>query len=156
MTRPLPYMFQVVRALSLSPARLPLRLSPPKGTLCTAPFTSIASQATGLRLQDLQGERTWGGWWCPPMRVQMLFYLRVWKVTKEEAKMLLEQLSERDRRAETSFSGVSQAKRSQIALGETLGLSDCKCCLSSETPCQGQWSDIMSIFPAQHPHFHSV
>ena len=43
----------------------PLRLSPPKGTLCTAPFTSILSQATGLRLQDLQGERTWGGWWCP-------------------------------------------------------------------------------------------
>lgn len=44
------------------------------------------------------------------LRVQMFFYLRVWKVTKEEAKMLLEQLSERDRRAEISFSGVSQAK----------------------------------------------
>lgn len=44
------------------------------------------------------------------LRVQMFFYLKVWKVIKEEAKMSLEQLSERDGRAEISFSGVSQAK----------------------------------------------
>lgn len=55
------------------------------------------------------------------LRVQMFFYLRVWKVTKEEAKMLLEQLSERDRRAEISFSGVSQAKWIQKLPRETPG-----------------------------------
>ena len=93
-----------------------------------AHFVLLLSQAFCLRPQGWvsktfreRGLGVVGGIPLNLLRVQMFFYLKVWKVIKEEAKMSLEQLSERDGRAEISFSGVSQAKWSKNCLGGNPG-----------------------------------